>query len=417
MRLFHTFAVLCTLVHPASLCIADNWPQFRGPTGDGHSSATDLPLHYSEQENVRWKTAIDGKGWSSPVIWENQIWLTTAPEDGKKLHAICVDRESGEILRDIVVFEVAEPQYCHPMNSYATPTPVVEEGRVYVHFGAHGTACLDTATGKTLWSRTDLECNHFRGPASSPIVDRERLYVHFDGFDLQYVVALDKQTGKTVWRTDRGDIYPTDNGDRKKAYGTPALIEFGGRRQLISPGAEATMSYDPASGQQLWIVHHGGMNVSARPLFGHGLAYINTGGGGLSLLAVEPAGSGDISDSHVRWTQRQNVPKRSSQLLIDGLIYMVADNGVVSCLDARTGELAWSRPQRIDGEYAASPIFADGKIWFFSREGKITVIAPGRQFKVLAENQLDDGFMASPAALGQALYLRSTTHLYRIEKQ
>ena len=407
-----TATCLATVAGPTAARAGDNWPSFRGPTGDGHSDSQGLPLTWSETENVKWKTPIDGKGWSSPVVWNGQIWLTTAPEDGKKLRAICVDFKSGKILHDKVVFAPAEPQFCHAMNSYATPTPAIEAGRVYVHFGVHGTACLDTKTGKTLWSRDDLPCNHFRGPASSPIIHGDLLHVNFDGFDLQYVVALDKATGKTVWKRDRGDVYTATDGDAKKAYSTPQIVEYGGRTQLISPGASATMAYDPESGEQLWIVKHGGMNASARPLFGLGKVFINTGAGGLNLFAVRPDGSGDVTDTHIEWKCNKGVPTRSSQLLIDDLIYMVSDSGIGSCIEAETGESVWQK--RLGENDCASPIYADGRIYFFDEAGTAVVLAPGRKYDELARNKLDAGFMASPAVSGKSLILRTKTHLYRI---
>ncbi len=198
----------------------DAWTQFRGPKGNGHAESQNLPLTWSEEENIQWKTEIPGKGWSSPVVWKNQIWLTTATVDGKKMSALCVDAETGKVIKNLLIYENVKPDFCHDTNSYATPTPVIEEGRLYVHFGKYGTACLDTNSGKILWSRRDFECDHFRGPASSPILFQNRLFVAYDGFDVQYVVALDKHTGKTLWRKDRGIDYRTSNGDRKKAYST-----------------------------------------------------------------------------------------------------------------------------------------------------------------------------------------------------
>jgi outer membrane protein assembly factor BamB len=393
----------------------ENWPEFRGPSGDGHSNAVGLPIRWSEHENVRWKTPIHDKGWSSPVIWGDQIWLTTATSDGKRLFAIGVDRESGKILHDIELFNVAKPAFCPPLNSYASPTPVVEEGRVYVHFGSYGTACLDTATGKTLWSRRDLPCNHFRAPGSSPILYEGLLYLHFDGYDAQYVIALDKTTGQTVWKRDREIDYGTTNGDLKKAFGTPSIVKLGGQAQLISPSAVATIAYDPATGRELWKVYHGGMNVAARPLFGHGLLFITTGDSAPHrLLAVRPDGRGDLTASHVVWKQNRGVPSRSSLLLVGDLLYMANEVGVASCLQAKSGESVWQ--ERLGGEFWASPIYADGRIHFFSRKGATHVIEPGRKGQVLSVNRLDDGCMASPAVASKAIFVRTKTHLYRIEQ-
>lgn len=387
------------------------WPQYRGPRGDGQAPDAKLPLSLDESK-VKWTTPIHGKGWSSPVIWKDQIWLTTATEDGTKMSVICVNRRSGEIIHDVVVKENAEPDFCHEMNSYATPTPVVEEGRVYVHFGSYLTACLDTATAEFIWRREDLKCDHFRGPASSPILYDGKLFVAYDGFDLQYVVAFDKKTGDTVWQKDRDIDYGTDNGDRMKAYCTAHVIHVEGQEQLVYPSAVATIAYDPASGDELWKVYHDGMNASARPLYGEGLVFITNGMG--SMVAVSPTGSGDVTGTHIAWSDRKGVAKKSSQLLVDGLFYMISDDGVVTCRKPKTGEIIWQK--RADGEFAASPIFAGGKIFLFSREGKIMTIKPGRKYKVLAETTLGDGFMASPAVVGNEIYLRSKSNLYCLSK-
>ncbi|MFT5522257.1 MAG: outer membrane protein assembly factor BamB [Pirellulaceae bacterium] len=387
------------------------WNQYRGPVGDGHSAATGLPLKLDDNTSVTWKIAIDGKGWSSPVVWGNQIWLTTAPADGKQMFAICVDAKTGAVIHKVLVFENDDPQFCHPLNSYATPTPFVEAGRVYVHFGVHGTACLDTKSGEKVWERRDLPCNHFRGPASSPIVFENLLICQFDGFDVQYVVAMDKTSGKTVWKRDRAFDFKTDNGDNKKAYCTPTIYKHNGKLQLICPAAIATETFEPRSGKLLWTVYHGGMNASARPLYADGLVYITNGMG--RMVAVKPDGTGDITKQIV-WESGQLVPKKSSLLYVEGLMYMVSDNGVASCVEPKTGEVIWS--SRLNGENAASPVYVDGRIYCFSMDGDVHVIAPGREFNLLSSSKFESGFMASPAIVGNAMILRTKTHLYRIEK-
>lgn len=398
-----------------SAASGEHWPQFRGPAGDGQAARADLPLTWSESEHVRWKVPIAGKGWSSPVIWGDQVWLTTASEEGHKMYAVALDRATGKVQHERLVFENEKPRFCHPTNSYASPTPVIEAGRIYVHFGSYGTACLDTSSGRTLWQRRDLPCNHWRGPGSSPILEGQALIVAYDGYDQQYVVALDKETGETLWKRDRNIDYGTDNGDRKKAYSTCTVIEYEGRRQVISPSAVETVSYDPATGKEWWRVRHGGMNAAARPLFGHGLVYISAGSGPYALIAVRPDGSGDITDSHLVWNSNKSAPKRPSQLLVGEHLYMINDSGVASCIAATTGELVWQ--QRLGGSYRASPIVASGRIYFFSLEGKAHVVAAESTYKHLGENSLDHGFQASPAVAGNELYLRSTQHLYCIGKE
>ncbi len=401
------------LVFAITAHAGDNWPQFRGPSGDGHSDAKGLPLTWSETEHVRWKTPIHDKAWSSPVIWGKQIWLTTALEDGKANYAVCVDLESGKILHDIKLWEIESPQFCIPYNSYASCTPVIEEGRVYVHFGSQGTAALDTQTGSVIWSRRDLPCNHFRGPGSSPILVDNLLVLTFDGFDYQYVTALDKTTGQTVWRTDRNIEYGTKDGDMKKGYSTPTVIEIAGQRQLISPSAGATMAFDPATGKELWRVRSGGMNAATKPLFGFGMVFCTTASGGIQLFATRPDGSGDITETNIAWKQNKTVPSRSSPLLVGDHLFMISDAGVASCVEAVTGQQVWSK--RLPGKYSASLVLAENRIYLCNEDGLCPVIEAALEYRELAMNKLDDAFMASPAITGKSLILRSKTHLYRIE--
>jgi outer membrane protein assembly factor BamB len=410
--------------NPMMALSAENWPQFRGPQGDGHSSARNLPLEWSETNNVIWKTAIHDRGWSSPVVYGNQIWLTTASADGRRLFALCIDRETGRILRDMKLFDVAQPQYAHPFNTYASPTAVIEAGRVYLTFGSAGTACIDTKSFKVLWQRRDIECNHFRGAGSSPIIFRNLLIMNFDGSDHQFVIALDKRTGRTVWMTRRSIDFqdldsngkPAADGDFRKAFSTPHIATINGRLELISLGAKAAYSYDPLNGKELWRVEEREQHsASTRPVIGHGMIFFPTGFSTGQLLAVRAGGNGLITDTHIAWRMKRGVSNKPSILLIDDLIYLISDAGIASCVEAKTGELVWQK--RIGGEYSASPVYADGRLWFFSEDGKTTVIRPGRVFEQLAENQLDEGFLASPAIAGRSFFLRTRTHLYRIEKR
>jgi outer membrane protein assembly factor BamB len=396
---------------------SEDWPQFRGPRGDGRADDAKLPVKWSEKKNVVWKTAIHDKGWSSPVVWGSQVWMTTALVDGRQLFAVCIDRASGKIIHDLKVFDVEKPsRLWQSYNSFASSTPAIEEGRVYVHFGTYGTACLDTKKGKTLWARRDLPCDHFRGAASSPILYRDLLIVHFDGVDVQYVVALDKATGKTVWKKDHNLDDRVTNPDRKKAYGTPTVITINGKPQLISPAASATTAYDPRTGEELWRVYHGGMNVAALPLFGLGKLFLCTGDGGERLLAVRPDGRGDVTKTHIDWRLKNElVPSHSSPLLVDDLLYMVNKSGIAACVDAKTGKPVWQ--ERLGGTYWASPLYASGHLYFFSEEGVSHILKAGRVCKKLTANKLDEGCRASPAVAGKALFLRTEMHLYRIENR
>lgn len=406
----------------ADLRGGENWPQFRGPAGTGHSDSPDLPLQWSETQNVVWKTAIHDHGWSSPVIYGKQIWLTSASKDGQQLFVLCIDRDTGKIIRDWKLFDVAKPQYVHPFNTHASPTPVIEEGRVYITFGSAGTAAIDTKTFRVIWERRDIECNHYRGAGSSPIIFGNLLLMHFDGSDRQFVVALDKKTGKTVWQTNRSIDFqdldasgnPTAEGDLRKAFATPHVERINGRWEMISLGAKAAYSYDPLTGKELWRVEERGQHsASTRPVLGDGMIFFPTGFPTGQLFAVRLGGKGLITDTHVAWKVKRGVSNKPSILLVDGMIYMVGDTGIASCIDAKTGEQIWQ--QRIGGEYSASPVYANGLLWFFSEDGKTTALKPGRVFEKVAENRLDDGFLASPAVAGKAFYLRTRTHLYRIE--
>ena len=417
---------------------ASDWPQWRGPEGQGHAHTTGLPLHWSETNNVTWKTPIPGRGWSSPVIESNQIWLTTAfetpakPEDAERrlkadtgkqpltvleevrLHAICVDKASGRLLHNIELLRVKEPQWVHQLNSYASPTPVIEGGRLYCHFGAFGTACVDTGTGRVLWTNREHEIMHENGPGSTPMLWRELLIFHCDGSDVQYIAALDKRSGKTVWKTARsGEM--NKNPQLKKSYGTPLVVEIQGKPQLMSPAANWLYAYDPATGRELSRMSYGtlGFSISARPVTGHGLIYMSTGFMRPELLAIR---ADSAAGPEIAWRFGKGVPNVPSPLLVGDELYFVSDaGGMVTCLDARTG--AEQYRERLGGNFSASPVFADGKIYISSREGRTSVLAPGRSFKRLAENQLDGQLMASAAVVDGALFLRTDKALYRIEQK
>ena len=416
-----TTAVLFALVLTQPL--SAQWPQFRGPEGTGHTASTGLPLTWAEGKNVVWKTAVHGRAWSSPVILGNQVWMTTATPDGRELFAVALDRDSGKIVFDLKLFDVATPQYAHPFNTYASPTPVIEPGRVYVTFGSPGTAAIDTKTGKVIWERRDFECNHFRGAGSSPILVGDLLLMHFDGSDHQFVVALDKRTGKTVWRTPRSidfqdlgpDGKPKADGDFRKGFATPQIVMVEGRQVMVSVGSKAVYGYDPLTGKELWrVIERGSHSASSRPVAGHGFVFVPMGFDQAQLLAIRPDGLGDVAASHVAWRFGKGAPSKPSILLVGDVIYMVNDGGIVGAVEAKTGELVWRG--RVDGTYSASPLFANGRIYVFNEDGKTTVLEAGRELKVLAENFLEDGFMSSPAVDGRALYLRTRTHVYRIEE-
>jgi len=418
-----SLVVLClSIAAPCPAAAGENWTGYRGPGDQGHSDATKLPLRWSEKENVVWKTPITGKAWSSPVIWGDRIWLTTAPEEGTQLSVICVDKNSGKILFTRQLRYVPGPQYCHPFNSYASPSPVVEEGRVYVTFGSPYTGCLDSKTGKVLWERTDLVCNHFRGPGSSPVIYKDLLILHYDGSDFQYVMAFDKQTGKTVWKTTRSVDFqdldpetgkPKIDGDYRKSFSTPLVVDVQGKPVLLSLGSMCLYAYEPETGKELCRAESPGSHSgSTRPVAGHGLVFTPIGYTA-EIWAVRPDGHGVVTNSHVVWRYERSSPRRSSPLLVGDWLFDVGGDGVAACLDAKTGKELWK--QRLGGNFSASPLYANGKVYCFDEKGKTTVIEAGSKYRALAVNALDDGFMASPAVSGNALYLRTKSALYRIE--
>ncbi|HNX36468.1 MAG TPA: PQQ-binding-like beta-propeller repeat protein [Kiritimatiellia bacterium] len=401
----------------------EGWPMFRGPQGDGSVIGATLPLHWSETENVRWKTAIPHLGWSTPAVRDGRVWVTSATTNGQDYFAFCVDAASGKILFEKHLFHCDQPEPLgNAVNCYAAPSPAVDEARVYVHFGTYGTACLDAKTGETLWTREDLKCRHYRGPGSSVLLWRDLLILTYDGVDVQYVTALDTRTGKTVWKTDRvikwNDLdekgQPKREGDFRKAFATPLVLRAGGREQLISLSSSTLFAYDPGTGKELWRVVNTAYTPSVSPVFDGGLVLAVTGRGIPEMLGIRPDGTNDVTGSHVAWRMAgKDVPLTPSPVVLDGLMYMLADHGVMTCLEAATGQTVWR--ERVGGSHIASLIHDGKRIYAFGLSGKTAVLRAGRTFEKMAENSLDTGFMASPAVDGDALILRTKTHLYRIE--
>ena len=384
---------------------AEDWPQFRGPAGQGHSSERGLPVEWSESRNVIWKTPVPGRGWSSPVVAGGRVWLTTSIKDrGASLRALAFDAGTGREVVNVEVFKMGNGDLTNPKNSHASPTPIIEGDRVYVHFGAEGTAALTTA-GEILWKvRLPYESQH--GNGGSPVLHGDLLILSCDGADQAFVVALDTRTGKVRWKTSRRE--PWD-----QAYSTPLVIRIGERDEVVSVGAYRATAYDPDTGKEIWrVAYADGFSNVPRPVYGHGLVFIATGFQQPSLLAVRADGTGDVTKSHIAWTLKRGAPLTPSPLLVDDELYLVNDSGIASCLDARTGETRWV--ERLGGPHSASPVFADGRIYFLSEDGVATVIAPGKAFRRLATNRLDGATLASIAVSGGSLFVRSDSHLYRI---
>jgi outer membrane protein assembly factor BamB len=388
---------------PAS---GEDWPQFRGPGGQGHSAEKGLPLNWSDdgkvQENIAWKTAVPGLGWSSPVVRGARVWITTALDGGRSLRALCFDAATGEILKDVEVFHQSDPGQIHAKNSHASPTPVLEGDRVYVHFGAHGTACL-SMEGKVLWKQV-LRYAHRHGPAGSPVLFGRLLIVSCDGTDVQFVAALDAETGEVRWKKDRSG---------PMAYSTPLVARVGGEDQAVSTGGNRAAAYDPRSGEEIWSVRYQGYSLVPRPVHGLGLFFLCTGFDSPSIIALREGGRGDITDTHLAWTRKRGAPLNPSPILVGDDLYFVNDHGVLTCLEARTGS---ERGQaRLEGEFSASPLYADGRLYFLNEEGTATVVEPGAELKKLAVNRVEGRTLASPAVSGGAILLRTDKHLLRIE--
>ena len=403
MRQVAVLLLLASLVHAA--VGAEDWPAFRGPTGQGHSSERGLPVDWSESSNVLWKTAVAGLGWSSPVVADGRVWLTTATNDGAgSLRLLGYEADSGREVVNVEVFRVPETASANPKNSQASPTPIVQGDRVYVHFGADGTAALTTA-GDIVWStRFPYVTQH--GNGGSPVLHDGRLFLSVDGYDTAYVVALDAASGEEQWRSPRRQPI-------SQAYSTPLIIRVGDRDQLFSIGAFRATAYDPESGDELWEVSYGdGFSNVPAPVYGHGMVYIATGFQTPSLMAVRADGRGDVTRTHTAWTLRRGAPLTPSPLLVGDELYLVTDFGIATCLDARTGEIHWQ--ERLGGNHSASPVFADGRIYFQNETGVTRVITPGTEFTLLATSELDGATLASPAVADGSFFIRTESHLYRI---
>jgi outer membrane protein assembly factor BamB len=419
---------------PRPVTEGETWPQWRGPDGQGHAQGPGYPVAWSETEGVIWKTKLPGRGWSSPVVWGDQVWLTTALEkeasadaaaarlksntntepvtllEEVDFHALCVDRASGKLLHDVELFTEHDPQWVHQMNSYASPTPLIEQGRLYCHFGTFGTVCVDTAKGTVLWRNHTLHLMHENGPGSSPVLWKDFIIFPADGSDVQFVAALHKQTGDLVWRTERSSKIagkPISN----TTYATPLIVDLHGKAQLISNGADWLYGYDPENGRELWKMPYGipGFSMGCRPVAGLGMVFYTTA---FPNPAMEGARCDGAEAPSVAWNHPKGAPTTSSPLLVDDLLYFVSDGGIVTCLDAKTGEEIYR--ERLGGDFRASPLLADGRIYFFSSKGTGYVLASGRKFEVLAKNDLDGQIRASPAAVQGDFYVRTLKALYRI---
>ena len=415
--------ILFIVIFQRAHCQAvDNWTHFRGSGLDGIAHVESCPVTWSADSNVIWKSKIHGIGWSSPVVFGEQVWLTTASEDGKKMSAVCIDFNSGKTLFDLPLFTPDSIYRKHNINSYATPTPCIESGSVYTHFGKYGTACLNTADGSIIWKRNDLECLHIQGPGSSPILYKNLLILHLEGTDRQLIAALDKRTGETVWETERPkEVYDALKPIGKKAYITPIIIKVNGKDIMISNGSAACMAYDPNTGEEIWRIIRGEDSTIAMPFTDGKDVYFHTGfitdedkNRFAELMAVNPDGQGDIAKTNIRWKMKTPVLQLSTPVLKDGLIYNVDTKNIMMCLDAKTGRELWSR--RLRGKYNSSPVYAAGNLYFSSTSGKTTVIKAGPELEIISENSLEGEIWTTPAVVRNNLLIRTSKYIYRIGK-
>jgi outer membrane protein assembly factor BamB len=398
----------------------DNWTHFRGNNLNGISETKTAPITWSDSTNVIWKKEIKEKGWSSPVVFGNQVWLTSATDDGKQMFAICLDFNSGKEIYNLPVFQSDSIYPKHSINSYATPTPCIEDGFVYLHFGSTGTVCVNTKSGAIVWKRTDLNCNHVQGPGSSPMLYKNLLILHIEGIDVQYLVALNKQTGETVWKTERpAKVYEPLLPIGKKAYITPIIINVNGQDFLISNGSAACCAYNPETGEEIWRVVEGEDSTIAMPIAENGIVYFypgfitDTSGDKVAeLLAVNPEGKGDITKTNVLWKFKSPILQLLTPLIKDGLIYTIDNRNVLFCLDAKTGQELYSK--KLKQKYNSSPVYANGNIYFTSVKGETMIIKAGKQLQIIAENKLSGEVYATMAIIRNSIILRTDSKLYRI---
>jgi outer membrane protein assembly factor BamB len=415
-----SLAILCAFFFQYSQAQPDNWTHFRGSNLNGISETATAPIVWNDSTNILWKAEINEKGWSSPVVFGDQVWLTSATDDGTKMAGICLDINSGKEIYHLPVFQSDSIYPKHSINSYATPTPCIEDGFVYLHFGSTGTACVDTRNGAIVWKRTDLKCEHVQGPGSSPILWKNLLILHIEGTDVQYLIALNKLTGETIWKTERpAAVYEPLLPIGKKAYTTPIIVKVKGQDLLISNGSAICCAYNPETGEEIWRVVEGEDSTIAMPLSENGIVYFYPGfispaeGDKVAeLLAVNPDGKGDITKSNILWKFKSPILQLLTPLIKDGLIYTIDTRNVLYCLDAKTGAEVYSK--KLKQKYNSSPVYANGNIWFTSVKGETMVIKAGKELQIVAENKLPGEVYATPAIARNSIFLRTDSKLYRI---
>ncbi len=421
---------------PAS---AEDWWQFRGPHA-GHTTATGLPTRWGGFfDEPHWKTTLPGKGWSSPIVVNDQIWLTTAehvaldtsgvtqklaelPLNSRdlvthasvRLIALAVNTQTGQLVRETELFEHRDPPPIHSMNSYASPTPTTDGERVYCHFGALGTACVSIETGEVLWRR-ELDVDEITGGAASPVLWQDRLILACDGADQQYLIALDKITGETRWQVKRPPITVADDTARR-SFSTPVIVDGPKRCQLISLAAQWLVSYNPVDGSEWWRARlSDGYSAVPTPVIAGNRVFVCTGFTGHELVAVDITGTGDVTDTAIAWRTTRQSSEISSPIIVGDEIYFASSQGVIKCLDHRTGTQHWQ--ERVGGNFVASPTLAGGKLFFTNHSGVTIVLQPGKEYMELAKNELFGESYSSLAVYKQSFLLRTHPYLFRLKSQ
>ena len=389
---------------------AADWPKFRGPGAQGHAVAANLPARFGPAKNLKWKVAVPGAGWSSPVIMKGRIYLTTAINRGAgfSLNTLCLDAATGRLVWNRPLISVAKPSRTHRKNSQASPTPIVDGDHIYVHFGHMGTACLDLQ-GKIIWKNETIKYSSVHGNGGTPVLVNGKLIFSCDGSRNPFVMALDAKLGNEVWRVNR-----SGNAKRKFSFSTPLVLRTAAHTQVLLPGSDMIGAYDPHTGREIWKATFSGYSVIPRPVVGHGMVYFSSGFDRATTIALKLGGKGDVTESHAGWSLAKGAPHTPSMLLVGDELYMVSDGGIASCVEAKTGEVIWT--ERIGGGHSASPIYAAGKLYFSNEAGVVTVLAVGKKFTVLAKNDLGERTLASPAVADGALFIRTAGHLWRFQK-
>lgn len=403
------FALL--LLAPAVALAADRgyWPQFRGANSDGLADVPPPPVTWAEAQHVAWKTPIPGLGWSSPAVVGDRVFLTTAvPQgDGLSLRVLALDAASGRIVWDREVRPLEKKPKIHAKNSHASPTPIVRDGAVYVHFGPHGMFRLAAADGAVQWSCLELDYPPVHGSGSSPLLHDGKLVVTCDGAKEPFIAAVDAATGKVAWKTPR-----SVKARMNFAFATPAITEAEGRPLVLAPGADHLAAYDLATGEEIWRVRAPGWSVVPQPAVGHGMVFYNRDYDAPELIAVRLGGRGDVTDTHVVWRERRGAPSTPSPLLVGDELYVVSDDGVASCFDAKTGQRLWMK--RMGGNFSASPLHVAGRVLFLNETGVATWVKAGREYEVIGTAELPGRTLATPAITPGAVFLRTDAEVYKI---